>query len=334
MTGQFKGLPICDQVQVRVLMDNAVDEFLPAAPGIERFSFIRPGYEELPLPLRAEHGFSLLVRWQIADRDHALLFDFGLSADGLAENLRALGEDLTEVEALALSHGHWDHFGGLAMLPFHGRHTPFYHGPEAFRERRIGPSGREVNVGRINQEWLERLSLVACEVAQPQEILPGALLAGRIPRETAFEGATGPFQVKHGDKWGPDYLPGEMALIMRTQRGLLVISGCAHAGIVNTVLYARRLTGEKKVHAVLGGFHLVTSSSEVIDRTIRCIADIDPDVVLPMHCTGNAASIAIAKDLEGAYRVSVVGTTLHFPLLAAAPADAQAETPRVQSAAP
>ncbi len=306
-------LPVCDWVKVKVLVDNAVDEFLPSTEGVERFRFIRRGYHELPPPIRAEHGLSLILRWMVSGREHCLLFDFGLSADALPNNLRAMGESLDEVEALVLSHGHWDHFGGLVELGLKAP-TTLYHGPQAMLQHRIGPAGNEVDVGQVKREWLDRQAIAPVEITQATEILPGALLTGPIPRVTAFEGGTGPFQVRTADGWVSDSFPGEMGLVFRTGRGLVVLSGCAHAGIVNTAKYAQKLVGNEPVHAIMGGFHLITSPAEVVEATIGGFRELEPDVLIPTHCTGQMATIAIAGSFKEAYRVSSVGTTWSFPL--------------------
>ncbi|MBC7105969.1 MAG: MBL fold metallo-hydrolase, partial [Firmicutes bacterium] len=284
----------CTRVAILALMDNFFDGLLPSTPvARRRRGLAAPGpVAPLPPPLTAEHGLSFLVEVATGGRTHTVLFDFGGSEDGVLRNLAPLKVDLGKVEALVLSHGHFDHFTGLEGLAKGlPRGLTLYAGPEAFHRRFLArPDGALVDLGRLDPEGVRGLGLEIREVREPREILPGVLVTGPIPRVTPFERGAPALLVERDGERHTDDFPGELGLVFNLAgKGLVVLTACAHAGVVNTVKWAAEVTGEEKVYAVLGGFHLSGAPGEVVRSTVESLKALGPRYVVPMHCTGFSA---------------------------------------------
>jgi 7,8-dihydropterin-6-yl-methyl-4-(beta-D-ribofuranosyl)aminobenzene 5'-phosphate synthase len=311
-------LTLSTQVAVLTLMDNFFDGLLPSTPvARRRRGLAAPGpVAPLPPPLTAEHGLSFLVQVVTEGQRHTVLFDFGGSKDGVVRNLAPLRVDLATVGALVLSHGHFDHFTGLEELardlPAGG--LPFYVGPEAFHRRFLArPDGVLVDLGRLDPERVRGLGLEIREVREPQEILPGILVTGPIPRVTPFERGTPALLVERNGERQTDDFPGELSLVFNLAgRGLVVLTACAHAGVINTVRWAREVTGEEKVYAVLGGFHLSGAPEEVVRNTVDSLKALGPRYVVPMHCTGFFAVRLLAAEMPEAFVLASTGTEYVF----------------------
>ncbi len=315
------GLKSVHELRIMVLMDNYYDGLLPSTTYAHRrgLSSEGTGIAPLPPPLRAEHGLSYYVEVARGRERHALLCDFGASPDGVARNLEALSLDLSGAEALVLSHGHFDHYLGLGQvvsrhLPATRRPLPLYLGKEAFARRfMVPPKGRTVDLGRLSPEEVANLGLEVRQVDRPAEILPGVLVTGEIPRETPFEQGAPVLQIERDGQLVADRFPGELSLVFHVEnRGLVVLSSCAHAGIVNTVRWARQLTGTGGVLAIIGGFHLSGAPAEKVARTVEALREFGPEVIVPMHCTGFQATTAIAEGFPGAFTLNSVGTEYRF----------------------
>lgn len=308
-----------EELKITVLMDNYYDGLLPPAGNVSRYGFVRMGGEVVQLPpdIMAEHGFSCYIEVVVEGKKHALLMDFGVSADGVVRNVRAMGLDLGAVEALVLSHGHFDHFGGLKALAgefFPGVEAlPFYVGKDAFLKRYINLPGMRVDLGRLSREEIELLGLEVKEIGAPAEVLPGVMLIGPLPRVTPFEQGSPILGVENKGAVEQDSFPGELSMAFRLAgRGMVVLSACAHAGIINTVLQAKEVTGEERVHAILGGFHLSGAPAEKIEKTAEGLSQFNPDMIVPMHCTGFQALKAISGKLGDAFVLYSVGTEYRF----------------------
>ena len=242
------------------------------------------------------------------------LFDTGSSAGGLVHNLRALGVDPAEIETIVLSHGHFDHTIGLNGLAEQFRPLPplVVH-PDVWLRRRVAIPGREpFELPTISQEKVRAAGFQVIEERQPSSLLDGGLLVtGEIERTTEFEHGLPVQQAFRDGEWQPDPLiHDDQALVAHLRgRGLVVITGCGHAGLINTVRHARKLTGVDRVFAVVGGFHLGTPVFEpVIPPTVEALAEFDPHVVAPTHCTGWRATHALAAAFPDAFIPGSVGT--------------------------
>ena len=308
------------EVEILVLSDNAADILLPGSRHAERPRRHREG-EILRDTLLAEHGLSLLVTVHGKTGPRTLLFDTGYSPVTVTRNMDRLGVDPETLEAVVLSHGHMDHTGGLEAVldrvrrplqvvvhPGAFHHPRFVETAEGERVRFPRTLDREALAARRGVELLLR--------AGPVPVAGGAVLVtGEIPRRTSFERGMPRAVVEREGRLVPDTVPDDQALVVHLEgKGLVVITGCAHAGVVNTVLHARRLTGVDTVFAVLGGFHLSGPGSEdLLEPTLKALEEIAPRVIVPMHCTGWKAVCRLAEAFPAAFEKSGVGTCFRLP---------------------
>jgi 7,8-dihydropterin-6-yl-methyl-4-(beta-D-ribofuranosyl)aminobenzene 5'-phosphate synthase len=264
--------------------------------------------------LRAEHGFSALVELRARDRVRRVLFDAGVSPDGLMANLDRLAISPDTFEAVVLSHGHFDHVMGLDGIAHRmgRRNMPLLLHPDFWTRRRIvAPSGAwEIPVP--SRAGIEGLGFQITEDRQPSFLLDGMMLVtGEVDRTTDFETGMPVHQAWQDGAWRPDPLiHDDQAVILHVRgKGLVVLTGCGHAGIVNTVRHAKRLTGLDRVYAVIGGFHLSGGLFEaIIPQTVAFLAAEAPDVLVPAHCTGWKAQNALAAGIPTAFRPNSVGS--------------------------
>lgn len=260
--------------------------------------------------LLAEHGLSF---W-IAYGEHRLLFDTG-QGYVLKHNARQLSVPLDTAEALILSHGHYDHAGGLVeALETHPAPVVFLH-PAAlepkFAQRSDGIA-REIGMPtRCRRFFQEKVQPVWTET--PTRICEGVYVTGPVPRQTEYEDAGGPFFVD-SDCRQPDDFPDDQALYMETKAGTVVVLGCAHAGVINTLTYVRELTDNRPIYAVIGGMHLVAAGPERLEKTIAALSQINPRYLMPLHCTGFPAMARLHHEFPEQYRSCPVGTTIELPL--------------------
>src|SRR3954463_1045370 len=306
-----------DTLSVTVLVDNVVDMLL-LDEGPARRPPMGSG-PRVPAPvldlgeafdaLRAEHGFSALVTYVRGGCEHRLLFDTGISPDGMLENMRRLELSPRDVEALVLSHGHFDHVGGLAGLvrELGSVNLPVFVHPEAWSRRRIALPGREpVEIAAPSRGAIEGAGFEVIEQRDPSFLLDRSLLVtGEVDRTTEFEQGMAPsHQACHGGEWRHDPLVlDDQALVAYVRgKGLVVLTGCSHAGVVNTLRYVRKLTGRAHLHAVVGGFHLSGPHFEpLIGPTCDAFAELAPDFLAPAHCTGWRATHTIASRFANAF---------------------------------
>jgi 7,8-dihydropterin-6-yl-methyl-4-(beta-D-ribofuranosyl)aminobenzene 5'-phosphate synthase len=305
-----------DRLTVTTLVDNVTDLLL-----VDEGPATRP-----PLTLftsgealLAEHGFSCLVTVEKDGRAVRVLFDAGITPHGLVDNMRRLELSPGEVDIVVLSHGHWDHTTGMdGFIAALGRVSlPVLIHPEFWTRRRLAPLGRDpVELPTTSRGALEGAGFEIVEERQPSFLLEGSLLVtGEVDRTTEFEHGFPIHQAFRDGRWEPDPLIlDDQALVARVRgRGLVVLTGCGHSGIVNIVRYARKLTGEDRVHAVIGGFHLGGPLFEkVIAPTCDALAALEPDYLVPCHCTGWRAIHAIAARFPTAFVQNAVGTRFEF----------------------
>lgn len=311
----IQNLRVVDSMQVIVLVDNYVDLLLGCSERVERPPLAKNGLVPTET-LIAEHGLALLVRVRVGDEEYSVLLDTGYNRDTVQHNLRILEVELDGIDAVVLSHGHMDHTGGLdAVLGSLPAHTKVIVHPAAFSQRYSeSPTGQMVKFPpMLGVEHLKRFGVDLVESALPVKLGSDTLLVtGQIPRVTSFEtGLPGAFMEVEGKLVRDSILDDQSLVINLGEKGLVVISGCAHSGIVNSVLYAQKLTGVSRVNSVVGGFHLAgPAMAPVVDLTIREMQSLAPELIMPMHCTGPEAVQRFAEEFPDAFVRSSVGTTI------------------------
>ena len=234
--------------------------------------------------LLGEHGAAFFIE---AD-GHCLLLDTGQGLT-LLQNAERLGLALERLEVIALSHGHYDHTGGLAaVLERTGGAVDLYLHPEALAPK-FNRDGRSIGSPITDLEVLRPRVRRLVASAEPVEIRPGIRLTGEISRRHAIEDTGGPFY-RDAECTEIDTLPDDQALIIDTPPGLVVVLGCGHSGLINTLDQAQMLAPGRPIHAVLGGTHLLRASAERLDFTVRALEGYGLDNLAPQHCTGLAAT--------------------------------------------
>ncbi len=308
-------LPEVTRMRVTVVTDNYSDAIRPDVSITKRY---RSGPGE---SIHAGHGLSLYIETLLNRKFHAMMFDYGPDAYIAVRNMELLHIDPGKISSFGLSHGHLDHWGGLVGLLKHHRDrigpgTPLYVGAETFAHRYSVNLRTQVrtDIGRLKKKDIESLGVVEIrEIKDATEAIPGCLMTGDIERVTEYEKGTPTLLIKRGGKVERDYMMGEQGLVSYVKgKGLVVISGCAHAGIVNTVRHAQKITGVERIHAIIGGFHLVNSPSDLIDKTIADIQAMKPDYVIATHCTGFEAMAAFAKEMPDQFIINTAGTRYTF----------------------
>lgn len=306
-------IPEAEKIVITVITDNYYDQIRTDDRIARRH---RPAGSVLDGSLHAEHGLAFHVETTVKGRPHSFLFDFATDVRGVRRNMDLLEIDLAEIEALALSHDHFDHQAAMVGLLEAGKGgmpkgIPFYVGEGFFAGTYWRtPDGQVIDLLALRREEVDRLGLVRIvEVESPTPIVPGAFSTGRIEQVTEYERIPPVFVTRAGDRFVQEEFVGEQAIVLNAKgKGLVVLSGCAHRGIVNAVKQAQRMTGTARVHAVIGGFHLTGAKPEVIRRTIADIEAVRPDYVVPMHCTGFEAIAAFAREMPDRFILNTAGT--------------------------
>ena len=308
-------LKAVDKVEILIVVDNHADLLLASDDRIKRPVLGKDGRVS-GTTLLAEHGLCLLIRAFEGDSSHVLLMDTAYNPGTAAHNLALLGEDLTGLDTVVMSHGHMDHIGGLKSLkeqaPGLGRLVMHPDGAlKRFREDR--QAGLITFPDPLTPEKVESLGLEFVPNTGPMVFGDGTmLLSGQVPRVTDFEKQASGRLIQKGDSLEPDGIIDDQSLFLELEgKGLVVISGCAHAGIINTIKFGQKLTGIKKIHSVIGGFHLSGEAmAPVVGPTVQELKAFSPEVAMPMHCTGMTAIWEIAKALPEAFVLSSVGSKL------------------------
>lgn len=307
-----------EKVEILTLQDNFIDIAVHDGTAIVQ----RAAPEDASgnrVSILAEHGFSAVVSLTAEGKTRKLLFDFGFSEKGALQNARILGVDMADIEAMVLSHGHMDHHGGMqAFIEGIGRKgLELVLHPAAFRRLRYLKLSdeRRLRLPSPDRDRLEKAGVRVVPSRTPQSLLDGALLfLGEIPRRTEFE--KGMLKARYEEEGAEKFDPIEddSAVVAHVKgKGLLVLSGCAHSGIVNTVTYAREVTGVAPVFAVMGGFHLTGADFEpIISRTAEALKAINPRYVVPTHCTGRKASMHFEREMPDQFLLNMSGTKMVF----------------------
>jgi 7,8-dihydropterin-6-yl-methyl-4-(beta-D-ribofuranosyl)aminobenzene 5'-phosphate synthase len=317
------GLEPVDEVVITTLVDNAFDALLTGDARTSRVSF---GVGRVParqfesgettVGLRAEHGFSALVTVRRGMRTTTLLFDTGLSPDAMVTNADRLGTDLGAVQAVVLSHGHFDHAGGLAGLGGKRgvRSLPMVLHPQVWTKRRLAVPGREPEVlPTLSKRAVEAEGFDVIERREPSLLMDRCvLITGEVDRTTEYErGMPASHQSWTGSSWEHDPLVlDDQALVVHVRgQGLVVLTGCGHAGAVNIVRHAMRLTSTNRLHALVGGLHLGGPAFEpIIAPTVDALTAMSPSLVVAGHCTGWRAQHALAAAMPDAWVAGSCGS--------------------------
>jgi len=258
--------------------------------------------------LLAEHGLSFWI--ELGSRK--ILFDTG-QGHVLTRNARQLGFHLEQAEAVIISHGHYDHTGGLSETLRLARQTRVYAHPAALAPkyaRNTDGSSKEIGIPLLNEQKIrEQADLILTE--KPVEIGEGLFLTGPVPRRTDFEDVGGQY-FTDPDCLRPDALTDDQSAFIETPAGTVVILGCAHAGVINTLNYIRELTGNRRIHTVLGGMHLLAAGPERMHKTVVGLRRIDVKRLIPCHCTGFAAMARLWHEFPDQCALCHVGTVFDW----------------------
>ena len=259
--------------------------------------------------LKGEHGLA----WHIQSGSHRVLFDTG-QTDLVVENARRLGVPLHRLDAIVLSHGHYDHTGGLAAVAAASPCPPVFLHPAA-REAKFNlpPGGTPQFIGLPESTGavLARPQTRIVETRACTEVVEGLFVTGEIPRHTAYEDTGGSFFLDERAT-RPDPVQDDQAVFFDTAAGVVVLLGCAHAGVVNTLDYVQSLISGRPFRAVLGGLHLLTASPERLAATVEGLRQREVPLVVPAHCTGWAASALLWAGLPGSCAAPGVGRRFTF----------------------
>ena len=302
-----------ERVEVTILVDNYTDLLLlQSTPVVKRPAVLPPN------AFLAEHGFSCLIK-TVDVEEHLFLMDVGISGTCLLHNAQLLKSDLSKAEALILSHGHFDHCWALPeILPKVPKGTPIILHPDAFLSRRFNLPALKIEVpmpSPPDENMLREAGMDVRKIREDSTMGGGRLLVlGEIERVTEFEKGMPGMEAEINGQWMKDPFSDDRGVAVEVKnKGLVVIGGCSHAGIINTVKHAQKVTGAPKVHAVLGGFHLTGPMMEpVIGPTIREMKKFGPDYIVPTHCTGWRAINHFAKEMPEQFILNTVGTTYIF----------------------
>jgi 7,8-dihydropterin-6-yl-methyl-4-(beta-D-ribofuranosyl)aminobenzene 5'-phosphate synthase len=307
-----------EKIEITTLQDNYID--LTASDNNDVITRALPlNNGEVSKSILAEHGFSALVKTSVDGRERSLLFDFGFSSEGTAYNAKALGIQMETIEMAALSHGHSDHTGGLeCLIQMIGKaNIEFIAHPSVFKENRYLRINESIKIffPKLTKERIEAAGCKLIESRNPRLILSDTVLfLGEIPRTNEIEkGIPNAFFGVEGEE-RKDAIEDDTSLVMNLKgKGLVILSGCAHSGIINTVSYARHVTGIERVHVVMGGLHLGGPIFDpIITPTTEMMKRFNPSYIVPTHCTGRSAVMQMEREMPDKFILNMSGTTLKF----------------------
>jgi len=310
-----------DKLEVVVLVDNYSDELIEDTPVAKRLR------APSPHAVMAEPGLSFLIKVCNGGRSQTILMDGGISGICLAHNISLLLKssavkekmvtaDIREVSAVVLSHGHSDHFNGLkTFYQMSQKKILLIVHPLASVKRRLKVlSGSNETMVPFDEAEFENLGAIIEKRAQASLTASDSILvSGSIERTNNFEKGSDSLQAKINGKWIVDPFEDDQSIAVHVRnKGLVILSGCSHAGILNSVAHLKKISGIDKVHAILGGFHLPDSASWITQQTLRGIKEIAPEYIVPMHCTGWETIQLFSSQMPGQFILNSVGTTYIF----------------------
>jgi 7,8-dihydropterin-6-yl-methyl-4-(beta-D-ribofuranosyl)aminobenzene 5'-phosphate synthase len=319
-------------IAIKILANNATSITLQTD---KKFNgkVIQPQFDSVNTV--AEHGLGMSITIFDNDKSHLFLFDTGSINQSIIGNIKALNVKYEDIEKIILSHGHFDHFGGLtALIPKLNEGSKIYLNSGCFDQYHIihsttgvkipvnelGPNlERLVDEGRIKHRKLELLDrnevynlankagVEIIETSEPTELYSGIITSGEIEIFDQEEVSSGFYSEKRPQIFEEHTFRDETSLYINIKdKGLIILTGCGHVGIVNTIKHAQKITGINNVYAIIGGFHKETSSLDAINAAVGFITRLDPKVICGVHCTGFAFNNAIQK--HHSHTLGVVGT--------------------------
>jgi 7,8-dihydropterin-6-yl-methyl-4-(beta-D-ribofuranosyl)aminobenzene 5'-phosphate synthase len=265
-------------------------------------------------PFWGRFGLSMLLELSSESFEKHLLYDTNSAASPILHNLKILGKSLGEVSAIFLSHCHYDHTDGLAgILEAAGRHVPVIAHPEIFRPCfEINADGiRHIGFIKQGRQELEQKGAVFTLTKDPLNLMTGVTTTGEIERSTSFEKLEDLYTLVDGNVV-QDHERDDAAMILNFRQGLVIVTGCCHAGIVNTMEHAKKITGVDKIYAVVGGLHLTDASEEKVEKTIDALREVD--WVFAGHCTGFEGLRKMANELGEHLAVFHTGSMMRLPI--------------------
>lgn len=281
------------KAKVTIVIDNAIMEFVPDSGIVKRRHHPKGNF-------LAEHGFAALVETD----EKLILIDTGASGVALEHNLSLLDVNVDDIDIIFFSHGHKDHTGGLNKI----KGKIIAH-PEIFRERYIfSKDGRVRNLTSpmpdVTKHFIEFHT-------DPVLLAEGVITTGEIPRKNDWEGVT-VFKIKENGEFIDDTIPDDQGAIINTDKGLVIIQGCSHSGIINTIEAAKSITGVDEIYCVIGGFHLIGPGEKNIDRTISEFRRLDVKKVIPIHCSGFKGIKQISEQLPDRFEYCTTECEIEF----------------------
>ena len=258
--------------------------------------------------LLAEHGLSILVEYG----NYSILFDTGQGISAV-HNAEKMGINLHNINEIALSHGHFDHTGGLKHILEKGPKDIYTHPDSlAAKYRKLENNDYKPMGLPFTVNELETLGANFIVNRQPVELCQGMLLTGEIPRKVSFEPTAEGHVILEGEEYRRDFLLDDQAIVISTASGIVVVLGCSHSGIINTLNYARELTNSDKIHTVIGGTHLIEANSERLELTIKALKDMHIKKIAVSHCTGFKAQMALKQAFGDDFILNNCGHTIHI----------------------